>query len=182
MGKQINFYMEEEVTEKILEYAFSKGFIVYGRLKENMKEVVIENFDFYVLNKEKFVHGFYFYKEKYGEIITKDVFRGSPVPQQEIDTYYSPVIEFSPSKVKYEENRISRGRVWVGTYYLEKDKDGNVITIYKDQSLIKDYEALVRFIKKFIKNREVQFEEHTLKVYITEKALELYENGMEIFY
>lgn len=102
---------------------------------------------------------YYCYKEDYGEL----VFRND---NGKIDSYKSPVIEFIRTRLLEEKKQIGRGRIWIG-YEGEYDK----------KLLLKDYQKIVRWIKKNVPNQEYKNIDMVRRAYISNDLLNLGEEG-----
>ena len=155
MGKQINFYMSEKVQAE---------FIVF--LKENQ----FEYYDYYANKVEeptdKKLFEVYIYKMAYGEIVKKEEGRV-------LDSYYSPVIEFSKTIVREDVKEIIGGRLWMTDLYF--DEKGNKAK--KEEVFTKDYQKLVRWIKKHVPYQEYDHNGYLYKDYINDEIIQLYQEG-----
>ena len=159
MGKQINFYMDEVIEIEFIKLIINEGFILLYTDLEQRKLLSIESV-------EQFggrVNRFYLYKGELGNIVN-DKFRSF-----DIDTLRSPVIEFSRTIVNSEEKKITRGRIWVETRYYG-DNDGLVA---KNPLLEKEFNKLVKWIKKNIPYQDTIQGDYILKDYISNNLKEL---------
>ena len=85
---------------------------------------------------------YYLYKIEFGCLLTKG--NGNL-----IDVLDSPIIEFSKTRIK--GNEMSRGRLWVSTYYY---KDSGQTE--ESKKYIVEYQKLVRWIKKNGKRQTIR--------------------------
>ena len=147
MGKQINFYMSENVQKCFLECIERKGFVF---LDSRMR--CIDN----PYSTE--IYNMYLFKPEYGEII----------PKQEniIDCIKSPVMQLSKTVIKYEERKILRGRLWISDSY---NINGKVTK--KNQDFIKDYHMLQRWIKKNVPQQEIRKGDYIIKENVNNELL-----------
>lgn len=157
MGKQINFYMNESVQNQFMEW-----------LKKNEFQFV----DYYSKpisqpeNKE--VLGAYLYKPEHGEILLHSDGR--------MDSIKSSVIEYSKTVVKEAEKKVLRGRLWIETQYYEQS--GNIIK--KPEQFLKEYQRLVRWIKKYVPYQEIAVGNSFIKEYINDEMKQLKESGFNL--
>jgi len=109
------------------------------------------------------------YKDEYGKCHWDARIR-------QIDSLRSPVIEFSKTMINYEEKRILRGRIWVGTQYY--DENGYIVR--KDPNLINEFESMVRWLRKRVPFQEARIGKagnEKLKNYICDDMKELADAG-----
>lgn len=166
MGKQINFYMSEEVEKNFIEL-----------LKENCFEIMWHDFTHNSLEKlvdfscdELSPNTMYLFKPKYGDYIIKD----SKLVR--IDAIKSPVIEFIRTNRRKDEKTITRGRLWLETKYYDSNDD----LVEKTTELIKDYNNLVRWIKKNVPYREITKGDYLVKEYVNDEIIELVNLGFRL--
>lgn len=142
MGRQINFYMSNDVQERFIDFLNKKGFVfvdynasIINDISDNSKREI------------------YLYKQDYGNIIMSQ---------------NDKVIK---TKIIEEQQTVLRGRLWIETkYYNEK---GEVIN--KGESFIKDYQMLVRWIKKNVPYQQIKYKNYYIKEYINDELKELQE-------
>ena len=89
----------------------------------------------------------------------------------QIDGLNSYVIEFSPTKIDYEEKKIFCGRLWVEKYFYSNSQKMN-----KDDEFLYIYNQLCKWIKKNTKYRMV----NNGKKYISEKINQFLEKGFTV--
>lgn len=132
MGRQINFYMDRETEQNFLQYLGEEGYTV---LLEDLQELSVEE-------PAKRPWWVMIYKEAYGK----------PICNGETDTAdvdRSPVIEFIRTRVNEEKKCIQRGRLWISMENEFADEKARDL-------FLKDYNRLVRWLKKNIPNQEYQ--------------------------
>ena len=167
MGRQLNFYAEEEILNKFIEYFFNQGFVIVAEDLDNKKLVTFNK----ISEVNSKIHSMFLYKKDYGNLYTKDWC------EYRIEYFSSPVIEFTKSAIKPEEKLIIRGRVWMESKYY--DQDGSIIA--KDERLTKDFNAIVRMIKKNIPCRNIKMGKYIYKEYITDRVNEILNNGYKLY-
>lgn len=164
MGRQINYYMDLESYELLVQKAFKLGFKVIVEDKGDIKIYdSIENIEF----KQ---NGMYFYLEEAGELVFyKDRY---------LDKNKSPLVEAGFSWIYESQKEISRARLWVSTGYWNENKE----FIHRNQLLDKKFSSLVRYVKKLAPYTEIEiksinprsnYEKYTSKEYITPFFLEM---------
>lgn len=156
MGKQINFYLNEQVQNAFLEFLLQSHFTFLDAHGEEIKEP-----------QRNAVFIMYLFKQSYG------TFFMHADNQSRLEVLKSPVIEFCKSCIKEDQKEIYRGRLWVANRYY--DEAGNVVE--KDKELIKDYQRLVRWIKKNVPYQEV---EEYGKEYISDEIIILLSQGFHL--
>lgn len=92
MGRQINFYMSENVQQNFIRMLYESDYIFL-----NGKGQVIEYVD-----EQKYCD-YFLYMKKYGPISIKEEYF--------LDSLKSPVIQFSKTIIR--EGKIRRGRLWI---------------------------------------------------------------------
>lgn len=136
MGRQINFYMNKEVEQKFMEYVLKLNFCIIELDRINKKLNYITKVD--ELNLIKYIN-IYIYNKEYGEISFWD-----DKLKYTFDHIINPVIQFSRTTFNEKEKTIGIGRIWYEHKYYADDG----LIVEKDIRLLKDYEKLVRWIKK----------------------------------
>ncbi|WP_042462543.1 hypothetical protein [Neobacillus dielmonensis] len=163
MGKQINFYIETELQEKFLQHCFCMGFII---LAEDLKEKKLVKFnELKDINPDIYI--LYLYKNIFGDIIVDENFT------YRLNYLQSPVIEFTRNLIKPQEKKITRGRLWMESKYYDQYSE----VVYKDQKLIKEYNALVKWLKKHVKLLEVRNGDYIVKEYVTGTIKDMTNDG-----
>lgn len=158
MGKQINFYMSENVQTSFVEYLQQNQFILLDYNAKIAEQPSSTN-----------VYSLYLYKQNYGELIMRQDLKHI------LDIMKSPVIEFRKTIIKPEEKKVLRGRVWIENQYFEEG-----ICIKKADALISDYQMLNRWIKKHVPYQEIKMENLLIKKYVNDELRDLQENGFRL--
>ena len=156
MGRQINFYMSESVQAEFMEFLKQNQFIYYDYYTNKVENPA-----------DKKLYAVYLYRENYG------VFLRKKNDNRYIDDMDGPVIEFSRSIINAETKKITRGRLWMMDWYF--DEAGNKVK--KNELLTKDYEKLVRGVKKYVPYQEYIQKGYILKGYINDEVIELQKQG-----
>lgn len=102
------------------------------------------------------------YKDSYGSIIFNDD------RETEINRNYSPVIEWCRTILDNDEKVVRQGRIWISSW-IEFENP------LMEEQFKKDYNSLVRWIKKKVPKQEYMKKGHTLKRYMNEE-LKIYED------
>lgn len=155
MGRQINFYMSKKVQAEFIEFLEQSNFLYVDYYVDKTVHPVFED-----------VYSVYLYKEVYGELRKKQ-------DDKVYDSLIGPVIEFKKSMIKEDTKKIIRGRLWMTDWYY--DEEGNKVK--KNDWLTKDYEKLVRWVKKNVPYQEYNNKGYILKEYINDEIIELQKEG-----
>lgn len=156
MGKQINFYMCENTQKNFIEY-----------LQQNQFEFLDSNSNIVNQPSSSSIFGTYLYKLDYGEIVMRQDNKES------MDTLKSPVIQFGKTIIKTEQKKIMRGRLWIADWYY--DDEGNLVK--KEGILVKDYQILIRWIKKHVPYQEIKKGEYLVSEYVNDELKKMQEKG-----
>lgn len=159
MGKQINFYMSETVQDQFLEYLKQEKFQFLDNSSNKIDKPGIRD-----------VFGMYLYKPEYGETILHSEGR------VELDSIKSPVIEYSKTIIKEEYRKVLRGRLWICTQYYAED--GSLTQ--KPEQLLKEYQRLVRWIKKNVPYQEIKTGNAYIKEYVSDEMKQLQEDEFRL--
>lgn len=133
MGKQISFYLDEQMKSQLEEFLSANNFV---QLSASASVIRVS---------EESDHIVCLYKETYGTLL----FTKWKTPQ--IDIIKSPVIRFKKPVIEQDKHKIICGRFWVADKYVSES--GTLIQ--KNAQLIKDYQKLVRWIRKNVMRREI---------------------------
>lgn len=154
MGRQINFYMSNDIQERFIDFL-------------NKKEFVFVDYNASIINdiSDDSKRDIYLYKQDYGNIIM------SQNDKVNIDSLKSPIIEYIKTKIIEEQQTVLRGRLWIETKYY----NGKGEVINKGESFIKDYQMLVRWIKKNVPYQQIKYKNYYIKEYINDELMELQE-------
>ena len=155
MGKQINFYMSENIQTCFIEFLQRNQFVLLDYNAQIVEQPLLTN-----------VYSLYLHKQNYGEVIMRQDITHI------MDVLKSPVIEFRKTNIKLEEKKVLRGRIWIENQYY---KDG--ICIKKADAFIRDYQMLNRWIKKHVPYQEMNKGEFLIKEYVNDEIKGLQENG-----
>ena len=158
MGKQINFYMSENIQTSFVEYLQQNQFIFLDYNAQIVEEPFSTN-----------VYRLYLYKQNYGQLFMRQDLNHI------MDIMKSPVIEFRKTTIKLEEKKVLRGRVWIENQYF---KEG--ICIKKPDTFIRDYQMLNRWIRKHVPYQEIKKENFFIKEYVNDELKSLQENGFKL--
>lgn len=156
MGRQIEFYMSDKVQNDFIEFLKQNNYIFLDSQKNVINELC-----------SKKVFYCYLYKTDY------DCIKMKKIDNQIIDDTRSPVIHFQKTSVNSELKKVHSGRIWIATSFY--DENGN--TIMKPNGFIKDYEKLVRWIKKNVPCHSRKKGKYVYKEYISDEMLELEATG-----
>lgn len=159
MGKQINFYMSEVIQNRFIEYLCHNHFIFLDKNSAIIDEPKSNN-----------ILGGYLYKHDYGNIIMRQDINDY------MDSIKSPVIQFGKTIIKEEKHRILRGRLWVEDKYY--DEEGKLLI--KERELLKDYQMLVRWVKKNVPYQKIALDEYFTKEYVNDELIELQGKGFAL--
>ncbi|MBE5943174.1 MAG: hypothetical protein E7264_11645 [Lachnospiraceae bacterium] len=158
MGRQINFYMSEAVEREFFEIICSNGYkILYRNFIDERIEKIVSYDD---VNRKKWL--LVLYKDSYGSIIYNDE------KKIEINRNYSPVIEWCRTILDSDEKVVRQGRIWISSWIEFED-------FAIEEQFKKDYNSLVRWIKKKVPKQEYMKKGHTLTRYMNEE-LKIYED------
>ena len=156
MGKQINFYMSEKKQESFIDFLRQNNFAFLDSSANEIEQISSTS-----------SMTFYLYKADYGKIQTRNANPGS------MDTIKSPVIQYSKTIIKTDQKKILRGRLWISDQYF--DDEGNLTK--KNDRFIKDYQKLVRWIKKVVPYQMIKKGEYLVREYVDDDIKEMQEKG-----
>lgn len=149
MGRQINFYMNKSVEREFFEFLNLKG---YSILYENCKEKRICKVTSYDELDES-IWLVILYKETFG------LLKYSNEEEYKIDKLCAPVIEWCRTIVKEEEKIVKRGRIWMSAGIEFKNSE-------IENQFNKDFDSLMRWIRKMVPRQEYDYKGQTIKNYI----------------
>lgn len=157
MGRQINFYMNEQTKKDFLQFICDEGYVfIADRISEEPENL------WYVEKEE--TNQFFsicLYKSDFGKIIQTKL---STSKNYYIDKRHNPIIEYRFSFLKQQEKEVIEGRLWLTSDTLsDPNADRTVIN--------KSYNRLVRWIKKEVPYQLVNG--HTIKRYISNSLVDL---------
>ena len=146
MGKQINFYMSENVQNQFMDFLVNKDFLF---LNNDGKKIEFTDLCSY--------NDYYLHKSEFGFLLTKN---------NSIDVLNSPIIEFCKTRVK--DNRIFRGRLWISDYYYKNNGQTE-----ESKNYIVEYQNLVKWIKKNVPYQSIKKGESFVKEYANHELIEM---------
>ena len=150
MGKQINFYMSENVQNQFMDFLVNKDFLF---LNNDGKKIEFTDLCSY--------NDYYLHKSEFGFLLTKN---------NSIDVLNSPIIEFCKTRVK--DNRIFRGRLWISDYYYKNNGQTE-----ESKNYIVEYQNLVKWIKKNVPYQSIKKGESFVKEYANHELIEMEKKG-----
>ena len=166
MGRQIIFYIEKELQDEFIQFAFGQGFVLIAQDHEIQQFVKCKQLS----DIKPLYNGLYFYKEIYGP------YYNTKWSNYHMNDVESPVIQFSRNAVNHEKKQVSQGRIWMQPKYY--NVQGEIIE--KDSQLTKDYNILVKYIKKCIPYRGIKLGNRIYKEYVSDYIMKLYEEGYHL--
>lgn len=166
MGKQINFYIDKTVEDEFMKQIFSQGFVLIAEDLDNKKLVTFNDLE--TTNSQMYI--LYLYKKDFGPIVT-DV-----ECEYRLDYLRSPVIEFTRTLIKREKKLIIKGRIWLESKFY--DMNGEVVN--KDPGLTKEYNSLVKWIKKNVPLQDISKGDFIVKEYITKSIKVIADSGFKL--
>lgn len=156
MGRQINFYMNKSIQKAFIDYLFQNNFLLFDKKATYIGKVISDN-----------ISSLYLYKYNYGNIIMRQDNTKS------IDSLKSPVIQLNKTIIKENEKKILRGRLWLSHQYY--DDEGMMIK--KEESLLKDYQLLVRWVKKNVPYQKIRKGNCYVNEYVNDEIIDLQNEG-----
>ena len=151
MGKQINFYMSENVQNQFIDFLISNNFLF---LDNEGNKIDFQNLCSY--------NDYYLYKNEFGCLLIRN---------NSIDVLNSPIIEFCKTRVK--ENRILRGRLWISDQYY-KYNNGQT---QQSKNYIMEYNMLAKWIKKNVPYQNIKKGEFFVKEYTNDELIQMEKTG-----
>lgn len=156
MGRQIIFYMSKSIQTSFIDFLLERGFIFLDKNALLVNQAKSDNVTYV-----------YLHKENYGNILM------SKVAGIGIDALNGSIIQFRKTMIKEEEKTILQGRVWMEPQYYADD--GTLMR--KNELLLKDYQLLVRWIKKRVPFQKIKKGEYYVKGYVNDELKDLQEKG-----
>lgn len=162
MGRQINFYMDKEIEKLFIDFLFEKGFKIYfhdfGKNKDTETQKGNDINSWYLI----------LHKESYGRLVY------NKHSQNEIDVMYSPVFEFIRTDIDKTKQVIKRGRIWKSSEIIFQDDE-------TESLFTKDYNAIVRWIRKNAPRQNYYDGFDIRKDYISNKIKKEFEYSLKFF-
>lgn len=159
MGRQINFYMSKSVQEAFIDYLCQNNFLFLNYQAEYIDKITSDN-----------IFDLYLYKHNYGDIIICQDY------VKRIDSLKSPVIEFQKTTIKENEKKVLRGRLWLLPQYYNDEG----IKVKKEEALLKDYQLLVRWVKKNVPYQKIRKGDYYVNGYANDEVVDLQNEGFAL--
>lgn len=153
MGRQYNFFISPKQDLDFIKYLFESeyeiivprfyecnGDIKYDFTLNNL--IIYEKYDDFITFHEQY-HKLWIYKKCWG-YLQKD-------EMSFFNELRSPVLEYFRCSIYTKNNFVSRGRLYISTQYKDEIDSYDIIR--------KEYQKLVRIIKKNIKYKSYNFED-----------------------
>lgn len=153
MGRQYNFYISPKQDLEFIKYLFEEGYkfvvphafweddiIKYDHDFDSIE--IYDNMDSFMRIQEQHLTNVNLYRESWGKLLKTEY--------GFLDRSKSPLIEYCRCFIHPQEKFLSRGRIYISTYY--KDEMENFDVIYKE------YQKLVRVMKKKIEYKKYVFD------------------------
>lgn len=171
MGKQVNFFFVEEDEKEFLKRLNGEDIVL---LKKNTEQPRNEIYDEFHLspNKEASQSQSYICLKTYLSEVKYEAVEEHGYFY--IESFASPVIEFSRSGLNPESDILVSGRIYYQHTYWDEDENGNDILLEKPEEPEKLYNRLARWIRKYCKRLPNDYR------YIGPHALELYKKGARL--
>lgn len=166
MGKQINFYIENELQEKFIQQSFDQGFTILAEDLDSKKLVILNQ----LCDINPKIYTMYLYKVDFGGLVFDKDYK------YKLDYLRSPVIEFTRNLIKPEKKIITRGRLWMESKYYNQNGE----QVSKDINLTIEYDLLVRWLKKRVPFQEVSNGNYIIKEYVTNNIKEKVTSGFRL--
>ena len=187
MGKQINFYMEEDTYKQIVEKALVMGYVILYEEKiggtpgnwEYKYHRYEEMPDFPLVNMHYFYNpalgGLHYVSDDteytFEEIKAKKLFLGS---------MFAPMIETGCSRVSDDGKFITRSRMYIRSDYYNSQG----VLIKQSEEFMKQYASLTRIAKKLAVKRELkglpEYPDWITTEYMTDYMFGLYKKGYDV--
>ncbi|MDD3303772.1 MAG: hypothetical protein PHP54_02530 [Clostridia bacterium] len=159
MGRQINFYMDSETEERFGQFVFENELSI---LYEDKKDILWVNDITYGERKLFFVP-----QNNISKVYTRKIENDLII----LNIWNSYVIEYVRTHSFSKEKKIYRGRIYVIPDYFDENEQ----RVYKDESFLKLYERLTRWIKKNCPMTKYVQDNYNEKAYMSARIKELVE-------
>lgn len=166
MGRQYNYYIDRALDEKFCQCLFLNGYQLlcfhpYPDIKMVRYADYISLCDYQPSGGQ-----FFIYKEEWGALASETdetVFRDR-----------SPVIEYNRSCINETERLVTRGRLYLNTYYKNEISDFEMVS--------REYNKLVRLLKKNIPYTEYKFDDGQVCLFpISQGVVDMVEEGYSLY-
>ena len=188
MGRQINFYVDEYSYKQVVEKALSMGFVVlYEKCvggKPGHWEYEYHRYETMPDFPLKEMH--YLYHPALGgfrnTLDNKEHLAWEEIKERKLflGCIFAPMIEAGCSLVSDKDRFIVSNRLYIRSDYY----DIQDVLVKQSEEFIKQYETLVRVIKKLAPRRKIAckppYENCVRNVYMTDDMFKLYQNGYEM--
>jgi hypothetical protein len=144
MGRQINFYMDEDVESAFVKLVLENGQILCDSENMGAEPMVITEPSELLACSEYASRSLY--QPTFGDLTLRPLDNGKIM----LEFMISPVIQYSRTLVDHNRKTVRSGRLWVEMKYW--DAEGNLVT--KPEELAKWYESLARWVMKHLDKRE----------------------------
>lgn len=149
MGRQINFYMSKQVEREFFYFLCQKGYcILYEDYKEK-RTCKVKSYD----ELDESIWLIFLYKGTYGSLQYIDG------EDSKIDKLSTPVIEWCRTLVNEKERTVKRGRIWMSDWIEFENLEIEI-------QFKKDFDSIVRWIRKMVPRQEYNINGYTIKDYI----------------
>ena len=187
MGRQINFYIEENSYKQVVEKALSIGFVVlYQECVGGQRGHWEYEYHWYETMPDfSFDKRHYFYNPGLGgfrnTLDNKEYLTWEEIKERKLflGCIFAPMIEASCSFVSDKDKFIVSNRLYICSDYY----DFQDVLVKQSEEFIKQYETLVKVIKKLAPIRKLAckppYENCVRKEYMTDYMFKLYQNGYE---
>ncbi|MDP4147218.1 MAG: hypothetical protein Q8936_22535 [Bacillota bacterium] len=163
MGKQICFFMDEDIEDKFIDYVLENGEILFEG--NNNKPISIKELPKAFSGKGWFK--VYLYKPEFGKLVLENI----PNIREYINFIESPVIEFSRTIIREDIKELSRGRLWVDMKFYNKEGE----KVEKSKKVDEWYKDLNKWIRGNLPKTELNIEGGKLVEYMSPAIKELIE-------
>jgi hypothetical protein len=166
VGKQINFYLDDDTEQKFIEFILTSS---DATMLLDGKPIDLDTL--YTPFSERRWYQIHIYKSHFGKLIIDEL----PMGRLEVNSLYSPVIEYSRTAINFDKKQILRGRIWVEMKYWNE----NAVLVEKNRDLEKWYGTLNRWIKKNVVKVEEIINGFKYVDYVSPTLLKLKDEGFK---
>lgn len=162
MGRQINFFMSKLVEKEFFDLLCRQGYSIFY---EDYKEKRIRK----VMSYDELDESMWLillYKDVYGSLTYLDN------EKLRIDKLNCSVIEWCRTVVNVEEKTVKRGRIWMSDLI-------NFESSEKETQFKKDFNSLMRWIRKNVPRQENNHNGYIIKEYINDEIIYYMNKGYQ---
>ena len=188
MGKQINYYVDENSYKQVVEKALSMGFVVlYEECvggKPGHWEYEYHWYD--TMPNFPFNETHYFFNPALGSfrntLDNKEYLTWEEIKERKLflGCMFAPMIEASCSLVSDKDKFMVSNRLYIRSDYY----DSQDLLVKQSEAFLKQYDSLVRTIKKLAPRRKIPclppYQDCVRNEYMTDYMFKLHQNGYEI--